>query len=282
MHRVCEVADRVAFREQRTAQCRVKIEFALALLVGLEIGITAVVELDRRAGKARYGGRCVSPCAEYLGELAVQYPFREGHADFAELQGLDVAERQVPWETKASQRHLAGSAPTGRAGQSAKSKAGSGSAVPVPGVSVSGAAFLIGFRPHAGPLDWIAAGGDLLMFIVAFSWMSAAVGLLAKTPEGTSGFTFFVTFLPYASSAFVPIDTMPSWIRGFAKNQPVTPVTESIRSLLLNQPVGSRGWRWLGAAGSWPSRSCFRRCCSGGGLLSLDPPLILGDVRPRR
>jgi ABC-2 type transport system permease protein len=116
-------------------------------------------------------------------------------------------------------------------------------------VLVFGVAFLIGFRPHAGPLDWIAAGGVLLMFILALSWMSAAVGLLAKTPEGASGFTFFVTFLPYASSAFVPVDTMPSWIRGFAENQPVTPVTESIRSLLLNEPVGSAPWlavAWCG------------------------------------
>jgi ABC-2 type transport system permease protein len=114
---------------------------------------------------------------------------------------------------------------------------------------VFGVAFLIGFRPHAGPLDWIAAGGVLLMFILALSWMSAAVGLLAKTPEGASGFTFFVTFLPYASSAFVPVDTMPSWIRGFAENQPVTPVTESIRSLLLNEPAGSAPWlavAWCG------------------------------------
>jgi ABC-2 type transport system permease protein len=116
-------------------------------------------------------------------------------------------------------------------------------------VLVFGVAFLIGFRPHAGPLDWIAAGGVLLMFILALSWMSAAVGLLAKTPEGASGFTFFVTFLPYASSAFVPVDTMPSWIRGFAENQPVTPVTESIRSLLLNEPAGSAPWlavAWCG------------------------------------
>lgn len=116
-------------------------------------------------------------------------------------------------------------------------------------VLVFGVAFLIGFRPHAGPLDWIAASGVLLMFILALSWMSAAVGLLAKTPEGASGFTFFVTFLPYASSAFVPVDTMPSWIRGFAENQPVTPVTESIRSLLLNEPAGSAPWlavAWCG------------------------------------
>jgi ABC-2 type transport system permease protein len=110
-------------------------------------------------------------------------------------------------------------------------------------VMVFGVAFLIGFRPEAGPLRWLAAGSVLLLFILAISWFSAAIGLLAKTPEGASGFTFFVMFLPYASSAFVPIDTMPSWLHGFSRNQPVTPVIETIRGLLLDTPVGTSPWR---------------------------------------
>lgn len=104
---------------------------------------------------------------------------------------------------------------------------------------VLGVAFAIGFRPSAGPLEWLAAVGVLLLFIVTMSAISAAVGLLAKTPEGAGGFTFFVTFLPYPSSAFVPVDTMPSWIQPFAANQPVTPVIETLRSLLLGTPAGS-------------------------------------------
>src|SRR5215213_2576084 len=79
-------------------------------------------------------------------------------------------------------------------------------------VLVFGVAFLIGFRPSAGPLDWLAAVGMLLLFILAISWLSAAVGLLARSPEAAGGFSFLVMFLPYPSSAFVPIDTMPSWI----------------------------------------------------------------------
>jgi ABC-2 type transport system permease protein len=106
-------------------------------------------------------------------------------------------------------------------------------------VLVFGVAFLIGFRPSAGPLDWLAAVGVLLLFILALSWFSAAIGLLAKTPDAASGYTFMVMFLPYASSAFVPIDTMPSWLHGFARNQPVTPVIETMRGLLLDLPVGS-------------------------------------------
>ncbi|HEX7744292.1 MAG TPA: ABC transporter permease [Micromonosporaceae bacterium] len=106
-------------------------------------------------------------------------------------------------------------------------------------VLVFGVAFLIGFRPSAGPLDWLAAVGVLLLFILALSWFSAAVGLLAKTPDAAGGYTFMVMFLPYASSAFVPIDTMPSWLHGFARNQPITPIIETMRALLLDLPVGS-------------------------------------------
>jgi ABC-2 type transport system permease protein len=55
--------------------------------------------------------------------------------------------------------------------------------------------------------------------------------------------TFFVSFLAYPSSAFVPIRTMPSWLRGFAEHQPVTQVVDSIRSLLGGTPVGASAWR---------------------------------------
>ena len=99
-------------------------------------------------------------------------------------------------------------------------------------------------HPHrlpadATPLEWVAAAGMLALFVVALSWFAALIGLLARTPEGASGFTFFVMFLPYPSSAFVPIATMPAWIHGFAAHQPVTPVIETIRSLLLGTPAGT-------------------------------------------
>jgi ABC-2 type transport system permease protein len=103
-------------------------------------------------------------------------------------------------------------------------------------------AFAIGFRPSAGPGGWLAAVGLLVAYIAALSWLSAAVGLLVKSPEAAGGFTFFVSFLPYPSSAFVPTGTMPSWLQGFAAHQPVTHVIEAVRGLLLGQPVGSTGW----------------------------------------
>jgi ABC-2 type transport system permease protein len=91
----------------------------------------------------------------------------------------------------------------------------------------------IGFRPHASAADFAAALGVLLFFVAAVSWLAAAFGLLVRAPEAANSATFFLMFFCYASSAFVPVRTMPTWLRGFAEHQPATPVTETIRGLLL-------------------------------------------------
>ncbi|WP_411977154.1 ABC transporter permease [Streptomyces solicathayae] len=129
---------------------------------------------------------------------------------------------------------------------------------------VLGVAFLIGFRPAAGPLGWLAALGLLVAYITAVSWLSAAAGLLARTPEAAGGFTFFVMFLPYPSSAFVPIETMPSWLHGFSEHQPVTPLIESLRGLLLDQPVGSTPWVAL----AWCAGLLVVAVAASGGLFA--------------
>ncbi|MFJ7413653.1 ABC transporter permease [Streptomyces sp. NPDC098077] len=107
---------------------------------------------------------------------------------------------------------------------------------------VFGVALLIGFRPAASWSGWLVVGGVLVAYIVALSWISAAIGMLARTPEAASGFTFFMSFLPYPSSAFVPTENMPDWLHGFADHQPITPAIESLRGLLLGQDVGSTPW----------------------------------------
>ena len=77
----------------------------------------------------------------------------------------------------------------------------------------------------------------LAAFVLAMSAFAAALGLLARSPEAANGITFIVLFLPYASSAFVPVDTMPTWLQGFAEHQPVTPIIETLRGLLLGGPT---------------------------------------------
>ncbi|MFE6861730.1 ABC transporter permease [Nocardia sp. NPDC057668] len=105
----------------------------------------------------------------------------------------------------------------------------------------------LGFRPTADPLRWLAVLGVLAFYILALSWLAAALGLLAPNPEAANGFTFIFMFLPYISSAFVPVETLPSWLRGFAEHQPVTPVIETTRGLLMDAPIGSSG----GVALAW-------------------------------
>jgi ABC-2 type transport system permease protein len=105
---------------------------------------------------------------------------------------------------------------------------------------VVGVAVALGFRPTANPLQWLGAIAILVLFMTALSWVAAGLGLLAQNPEAANGFTFIFMFLPYVSSAFVPPETMPSWLRWFAHNQPITPVTETVRGLLMRQPIGLR------------------------------------------
>jgi ABC-2 type transport system permease protein len=104
---------------------------------------------------------------------------------------------------------------------------------------VIGVALIIGFRPSAGPAEWLSVAGLLVLFITSMSWFAATVGLFARSPEAASGASFFAMFLPYLSSAFVPIETMPSWLRPVAEHQPVTPLIEAVRALLVGGDVGS-------------------------------------------
>ncbi|RMI34323.1 ABC transporter permease [Nocardia stercoris] len=110
---------------------------------------------------------------------------------------------------------------------------------------VVGVALAIGFRPTADPLRWLAVVALLSLFITALSWTAATLGLLAPNPEAAQGFTFSFMFLPYVSSAFVPPDTMPTWLRGFARHQPVTPMIETMRALLTGGPIADHAWTAL-------------------------------------
>lgn len=103
-------------------------------------------------------------------------------------------------------------------------------------------ALLMGFRSSAGILEWSAVFGILSVFTLALTWIAVIAGLAAKTPDGAGAFSYPIIFLPFISSAFVPTDTMPSAVRVFAENQPVTPLVEAIRNLLASQPIGNDIW----------------------------------------
>ena len=68
-------------------------------------------------------------------------------------------------------------------------------------------ALAIGFRPHGAPGNWLAAVAILALYVLALSWFAAAIGIVVRSPEAAQGITFLVSFLPYPSSAFVPVHT---------------------------------------------------------------------------
>jgi ABC-2 type transport system permease protein len=107
-------------------------------------------------------------------------------------------------------------------------------------VLVVGVALALGFRSHASALEWLAAAGMLALFAFALIWLSAALGLAAKSVETASNTPMFLTLLPFLSSAFVATATMPAGLRQFAQYEPFTPVTQTIRGLLTGGPIGTQ------------------------------------------
>ncbi|MEA1903686.1 MAG: ABC transporter permease [Actinomycetota bacterium] len=94
--------------------------------------------------------------------------------------------------------------------------------------------YLMGWRFEQGVLKMLLALGLALGFGYAFSWVMVVVGLATKTPEAAQSAGFLPIFpLVFASSVFVPTETMPDWLRVFADNQPVTILANAVRSLLL-------------------------------------------------
>jgi ABC-2 type transport system permease protein len=130
---------------------------------------------------------------------------------------------------------------------------------------VVGVAFAVGFRPHAGLLGWLGVAGLLVLLAFGVSWLTVAIGLVAKTPAGANSSSLLFQFGPFVSSAFVPTDSMSKGIRWFAEYQPFTPIINTIRDLLAGSPVGTT---WIAAvawclafavAGILWSRSAFLR-----------------------
>lgn len=109
-----------------------------------------------------------------------------------------------------------------------------------------GVGLAVGFRPDGDVGGWLAGFGLLLLFGFAFSWVGVTVGMLARTPEAVQAFMFVAIFpLTFASSAFVPTETMPSWLRAFAENQPMTQTVDALRAYVLGQSPGSAAWQAL-------------------------------------
>ncbi|PZG08965.1 ABC transporter permease [Nonomuraea aridisoli] len=113
------------------------------------------------------------------------------------------------------------------------------------------AALLLGFRPSATPAEWALTLAVVTGYVLAVASLSAVWGLLVRSTQAAGAFSFVVLFLPYLSDGFVPAETMPEVLQGFAEGQPITPITETLRALLLGLPMGSSGAvaaAWMGGA----------------------------------
>jgi len=107
---------------------------------------------------------------------------------------------------------------------------------------VLGTAFLIGFRSYGGPVDWLIAIGIFMLYIIAISWVSIFFGLISRSPESTTGYLFPFFILPFLSSGFAPTYSLPRAVRWFAQHQPMSPIIDSTRALMLGWPTGNSIW----------------------------------------
>ncbi|MEV7228811.1 ABC transporter permease [Polymorphospora sp. NPDC051019] len=108
--------------------------------------------------------------------------------------------------------------------------------------AVTGVALLVGFRPTANPVEWLAAIGLLVAVTFAVTWLSVACGLVSKSVETASNLPMPLILLPFLGSGFVPTESMPAGVRWFADHQPFTPIMETLRGLLMGSGIGNDGW----------------------------------------
>jgi ABC-2 type transport system permease protein len=129
--------------------------------------------------------------------------------------------------------------------------------------AVLGVAVLLGFRLGADAAGWLALAGFFTLLGLMLTWLSVAMGAAARSVESASNTPMILMLLPFLSSGFVPVDTMPTPVRLFAEYQPFTPIIETVRGLLAGSPLETTtvwtavawcvalaglGWLWARAA----------------------------------
>ncbi|MFD7657838.1 ABC transporter permease [Actinosynnema sp. NPDC059797] len=112
--------------------------------------------------------------------------------------------------------------------------------------AVTAVALLVGFEPAADLGGWLGAIGLLVLVILAFTWLSVALAILAKSVAAASNMLTPLMVLPMMGSGFVPTDSMPAGLKWFADHQPFTPFIETLRGLLMGTPTGDNATLALG------------------------------------
>ena len=103
--------------------------------------------------------------------------------------------------------------------------------------------FVAGFRFHTDWPEIVAGLALLLLFGYAFSWVFAFIGLTASSPEAANAYGFTILFpVTFVSSAFVPVESMPSWLQPIAEHNPFTTMVDAARALFVGTPAGNDVW----------------------------------------
>ena len=106
-----------------------------------------------------------------------------------------------------------------------------------------GVGLAVGFTFTASMPSILAGIGLLLLIGYAFSWVFALLGLTASSPEASNAYGFIIILpLTFASSAFVPVESMPGWLEAFAEVNPITVFVDAARALFLGLPAGNNVW----------------------------------------
>jgi ABC-type polysaccharide/polyol phosphate export permease len=137
-----------------------------------------------------------------------------------------------------------------------------------------GIGYLVGFEFPGGVAGALLAVLLLLAWGFVFSWVGAFLGLALRNPETVQAASFPLIFpLVFASSIFVPVETMPGWLQAFVAVNPIAHVTDSVRALALGEPfdlLPSLGWAALSMSIIWPSSSRWRSAATA----APDPPRL--------
>ena len=132
--------------------------------------------------------------------------------------------------------------------------------------------FAIGFRVHGDAVETLAAFGLCIVFGFAFIWLFVFLGLISGNAQAAQGVAMLVFPLSFVSSAYVPVDSMPGWLQPIAEKQPLTAMTNAVRSLALGDPAlaglsGSTG-HWVALSLAWSV-----------GLVAVFAPLAVAKYR---
>ena len=99
--------------------------------------------------------------------------------------------------------------------------------------TVIGSSFIVGFRPEAGFLDWLAISVISILIVLFMTWVFVLLGLTSKTAEGVASYSMIIQFLPFLSGGFAEPENLIAPLRFLFRYQPFTPIIEAVRGLVI-------------------------------------------------